>query len=343
MSTQINVTVERGDLVERAKAEQQKNRRQKLEADARRKVAAQARAAREQAQTPIPERLPSVAGRRDELAAQRQALDSLILRPTLGSGYNEWFEAYENAMLDVQVTGKVYPKHLGSGSSNYINFGRPTYLPGGGPNGTAALASVPYSNTGGPAENYVNLYPIVPDPNPAPKGKTTKEATLQYYFYLCDSFTGAQSSSAVTAFIGGLEVGASIISTFDSIVNGVVQYGKRKGLFFRLAYNIDWNVANDDSFPFEGQWNHVAMTFRDKTFYAFLNGKLIHTQATAVEKLFLSSNTGFPSLQFGFGNQGWGYSPGPAARSGDTVKIHGLKYEARCKWTSDFTSPASLP
>lgn len=71
MSTQINVTVERGDLVERAKAEQQKNRRQKLEADARRKVAAQARAAREQAQTPIPERLPSVAGRRDELAAQR--------------------------------------------------------------------------------------------------------------------------------------------------------------------------------------------------------------------------------------------------------------------------------
>lgn len=77
MSTQINVTVERGDLVERAKAEQQKNRRQKLEADNRKKVEAKAKEAKEKAEPPKPEPpLPQLLSR-DELAAQRMSADRL--------------------------------------------------------------------------------------------------------------------------------------------------------------------------------------------------------------------------------------------------------------------------
>lgn len=88
MSTQINVNVQRGNLVERAKLQQQQNRRQKLEADNRKKVEAKAKEEREKQEPlkPVPP-LP-IQLRRDELAAQRATAGKILLAPdpVLASG-----------------------------------------------------------------------------------------------------------------------------------------------------------------------------------------------------------------------------------------------------------------
>jgi hypothetical protein len=81
-----------------------------------------------------------------------------------------------------------------------------------------------------------------------------------------------------------------------------------------------------------GVWHHAALTMQASTGYAFLNGQFV--ASTALPFGTFDMGNGFNWFRLEFGHSVFGL-----ANPGQTVYVHGLRFEPRCKWTENFTPP----
>jgi hypothetical protein len=85
-----------------------------------------------------------------------------------------------------------------------------------------------------------------------------------------------------------------------------------------------------------GIWNHLAIGKQSTTLRAFLNGQLLASAvSTAPVNTFLRPAVGFfTELTFGQTQE--------RLLPGQTVSIHGLRFDTKCLYTANFTPPPNL-
>jgi hypothetical protein len=340
MSTQINVVVDGGGLVDRSKEQTQANRWAKAEADARQAALNEGlrqRDGRLQQDGRAPDGGPlygsasDARSRLDEPVGRVNLAESMLMVPTSGPVNGQ-----------VPLKSRGFPK-FGSVVTNASNR-VPIYEPTGGPNGSAAFASegVVYRNT------LINFrYPYEGSTSRYKQG--VKDFTAQFYVKLTESSTMRLNQPwGYCGFDLGNSDRLSIYLTLRTdivSVNPVVRRISREVDIYVSGYEDGIGIEavlydkitplDDPTGPqlMPGTWHHVAMCKKGNDFYAFFDGGIIG-QASIDWPVFDFSGT--PDDDWAdvyFGNVD---TDGSAA---EPVRVHGLKFEARAVYTAPFTPP----
>jgi hypothetical protein len=329
MSTEINVTVEDESLIDI----DMKYRRQNRQNEQLRRQNNQAILAEEQKKRQDLQKKPAPAKsaakvRKDEPAAS-SSLNSLVLRPTLPPDANQWFDPDVRAAIPLQSNGG-YPRVANSDTSNTYGLARPTYFPTQGPSEAPALAAVP---VGSLSSNYVTLTAS------SPPNKVLNQFTVQLYFRMGTSVQTYQPFPEILLELGPISMFFSIES--GSSLRKVFQYSIYAGGRTTDIYSANSSLGDIGSPMLRaGVWHHVAMTLRAGVATAYFDGQALSQvtlPALTVELLkYGLSRTDW--LTLGFGQSVTGFI-NPA----QPVYVHGLRFEPKCRWLSDFTPPARLP
>lgn len=340
MSTQINVVVDGGGLVDRSKEQTQANRWAKAEADARQAALDEGlrqRDGRLQQDGRAPDGGPlygsttDARSRLDEPVGRVNLAESMLMLPTSGPVNGQ-----------VPFKSRGFPKFgsvvAGSG------YGAPIYEPTGGPNGSAALACEPDVYKG------VLIYGRFPYEGSASRYKEgVKDFTLQAYAKLTDAgtFRTNQPEPIFNVFIGNTdEVRIDVRLVTNIISTGPVVRAVQRDMTFEIfrsghsdvtLYNAVTSLS-DPTGPqlMPGAWHHLAISKSGNNVYAFFDGAIIGQATVDWTTLRFSASPDFDWGQIYFATQD---TDGSAA---EPVRVHGLKFEARAVYTGPFTPPPFL-
>lgn len=351
MSTEINVVVDAGGLRERNRQQTQANRQAKQEGDQRKDAAETAQQAANRANSVTsPSGLKSgTLGRgsisvtsnsyRDSRMADEPTAQifrqSMLLLPQLPDAANEWFDPFTQAVLKISAKGR-YPRTCISGTANTTSVGRPTYYADGGPSDAPMLAAVPVANpqpgTPNRSENFVGLTAV------APTERKLREFTLQMYFRFGTSLVQSQPWPEVGLELGPINMFFTLKAT--SPLHKELYYSVRpEGQSTATVYQSGSVTISDITTPplLPGVWHHVAMTLQGGVAHAFFDGKRWASVTLAAPAIERSLNTSGSWFNLAFGQSVTGF-----VNPAQPVYVHGVKFEEKCRWTTDFTPPARL-
>lgn len=340
MSTQINVVVDGGGLVDRSKEQTQANRWAKAEADARQAALDEGlrqRDGRLQQDGRAPDGGPlygsttDARSRLDEPVGRVNLAESMLMVPTSGPVGGQ-----------VPFKSRGFPK-FGSVVTE-ASLGVPIYEPTGGPNGAAALACEP------DVSKDVLIYARFPYEGSTSRYKEgVKDFTLQAYVRLtdADTFRINQPDPIFSVFIGNTDQARIDVRLETNLISTrpVVRAVQRDITFeiFRSGYDYvtlyrATTSLSDPTGPqlMPGAWHHLAISKSGSNVYAFFDGAVIGQATVDWDMLRFSTSPDFDWGQIYFGTTD---TDGSAA---EPVRVHGLKFEASAVYTAPFTPPPFL-
>jgi hypothetical protein len=338
MSTQINVVVDGGGLVDRSKEQTQANRWAKAEADARQAALDEGlrqRDGRLQQDGRAPDGGPlygsasDARSRLDEPVGRVNLAESMLMLPTSGPVNGQ-----------VPFKSRGFPK-FGSVYSP-LSYGPPSFEASSGPNGAPALVSDPALGTGG--LNYVNLRGQFPYGGSTSRYKEgVKDFTLQHFVKLGSTYVTSQPRSEAL-----IVVGSQGFASIDTTLLTSAGVARR-----RMAFTVDPGDGNPSLDLFStniplstatgpqlvpGAWHHCAICKSGGTVYAFFDGALIGQASVSWPKMLFTPFSDDNWSEFSFGNS----VGGGVGILAQPVYLHGLKFEARAVYTAPFTPPPFL-
>ncbi len=339
MSTNINITVGGNALLDVAKQQQAANRQAQLNREASNRLEAQATAARTTALAaqgrddngnlitgalftqPLIDRRP---------VANRAGEEFFLLRPIAGPTDGA-----------IPLISNKLPKEIFTG--NPVTFSATA-----GPSGSPALQAI------APVDgfNYVSLTNVLPA-TPVSKyaNRPLTDYTLQLFVRLGETYVTNQRDVNFDLRLKGVSVVNDINYTFDiyMFANLDTTAGDSyPASSFEFSESSNFagttviyegnavNLASSNPKVAPGIWNHLAISKKDTVLYAFLNGQLLATAfSTLPASSFLRPTAGFfTELSFGQTQE--------RTLPGQTVSIHGLRFDTKCLYTANFTPPPSL-
>ena len=346
MTTRITVTTGDGGLLERNAQQQAANRQGTLVKGQAEQAAelgdSQLRAERiAQGRDPATGRSLPSAGSTSRLtridqdpAAFRGGEEFFLLRPTAGPTDGS-----------IPLLSRKLPAQLS------VIGGTPTFSSNSGPSSAPALLADPDLGVGG--FNYVTLTNSLPTPSTSKyANKPLKDYTLQLFVRLGETYVRAQREADFTlrlqsACVVGASTGAFRIDMYANLTTiggnltgfAASEFEFTESSNFTSAVSIyEGNavpLSSSDPKVGPGFWHHMAITRQGTTLRAFLNGELLGTATSTVPNdTFLRQLGSFVELSFGQTQE--------RIFPGQTVSIHGLRFDTKCLYTANFTPPPSL-
>lgn len=334
MTTQINVTVDSGGLLERSRQQQTANRQAFAEGEQRTSAEQTGTEQRQKRLTAegrnangdlFPGRRPQLNRYRQEPAANRRETEPfLLLRPS-----------------GDQINGTVPLIHRGFLSQLSVESGQLTYDLTGGPNGSPAYVAASALDT-----DRVFLRGYLPFVSGTGKyASGTKDFTLQFYFKFGTTFTLYQSSPIVTVQVGPDYLGPSIQRDFVKFSTSLYSpFDDYTGYFLDYATSYTDLYIGDEPLdpatstsPLPGVWHHVAIVKKGLYVTLYMNGITIQSDLTSWGNfVFLSADVAnlWFTVEFGCSL--------PYNVEYQPVSIHGIRFDPKALYTSNFIPPPSL-
>jgi hypothetical protein len=235
--------------------------------------------------------------------------------------------------------GKIQADSQGFPSFVSLVEGTATYSSNGGPGGAPALQALPDNNvvrlTGRyPFEGAVTKY----------TSKPITDFTLQLYVRLGDTYVRGQremgmyldinaaSGKRVGLYVQFVTTGSNTTGTAD-----VELAFYQRGVSTSVIYEREGRISTQPSPAFNpGTWHHMLLSRGGSTLYAFLDGQLLASQASILGDFTIGQTpiSNWLDLQFGQYQE--------RVAGGQTVAIHGFRFDDQCLHTSSFTPPTNL-
>jgi hypothetical protein len=346
VTTRITVTTGDGGLLDR-NAQQQASARQAALVKAQAEQAA-ATGAEQQRQRRIAAGLDPATGRPLSSAGSTSRLTRIDQEPAAFRGGEEFFLLRPTAGPTdgtIPLLSRKLPAQLS------VNSGTPTFSSNSGPSSAPALLADPNLGVGG--VNYVSLTNSLPTPSTSKyANKPLKDYTLQLFVRLGETYVRGQREVDFTlrlqsACVVGTSAGAFRIDMYANLTTvgsnttgfAASEFEFLESSSFTSAVSVYEGSAvplsSSDPKVGPGFWHHMAITRQGTTLRAFLDGELLGTATSTVPgNTFLNQSGNF--VEFSFGQTQERILPG------QTVSIHGLRFDTKCLYTANFTPPPSL-
>ena len=346
MSTQINVTVGSGGLSDKARQLQTAARQAQLEKERKQRIETKGqeqRNAKLEAEGKTPDGSPLYGARFEQTQVERRPAASrssseefFLLRPDTGPINNEFL-----------ATSKKLPEVFSFDPSSLVTFSESA-----GPSESPALQAIPPADN---VPNFVSLVSRLPE-QPLSKyaNKPLKDYTLQVFVKLAETYVFGQDSALLQVTLQGYSDVDGIFYGFSVQIFAELESDRTSTYACSNFYLIESSGFAGDSQPYvadqvdlssgepkvaPGLWNHLVISRKGSTLYAFLNGQLLGTAISiSPSNTFLRRQPGlFPVFcGLSFGQSQVRTTPG------QTVSVHGLRFDTKCLYTSDFSPPSNL-